>query len=481
MLGKRLITIVLSTVLLGLAATTAGAHGRVAEPVPGKARGVTATVAHQRVAALAARDYSAAHIRGGHPPRGWVGSRLLNPRTDDWEPAVAADPHAPYVYMLTTRFGAGKTCPGRCPTPYIVLTVSSDGGRTWGPQRPLCVCKGASTQYDPTIEVVPGTGAVYAAFLNGTANNPFSTAFVKSTDHGRTWSAPVKVYGNVAWTDKPEVTMDGSGRDVFVSWNGPTNGDLYVGVSHDAGATWTPHRLTGSRRYYYAYDARTLPDGTVVFAQSSLRYTANGGVTGQVWHHLVVSHDNGATWSNTVVAKVPVGEACVAAGCGPDFYLGQASVAPVQRRHLVFAYEGPTRTGRPQRVFVTRTNNFGRRWSTPVALSARGEDATGPRLASTGAGGDVRIWYMQTSGHDNPNAWNVWYRQSHNGGRSWSAPVRLDDAPPGAAGYVRAHGFGEIYGDYGEAAITSSGATIAVWGEGYSYNGPGGTWFNLQR
>ena len=48
-------------------------------------------------------------------------------------------------------------------------------------------------------------------------------------------------------------------------------------------------------------------------------------------------------------------------------------------------------------------------------------------------------------------------------------------------GYVRAHGFGEIYGDYGEAAITSSGATIAVWGEGYSYNGPGGTWFNLQR
>ena len=215
MLGKRLITIVLSTVLLGLAATTAGAHGRVAEPVPGKARGVTATVAHQRVAALAARDYSAAHIRGGHPPRGWVGSRLLNPRTDDWEPAVAADPHAPYVYMLTTRFGAGKTCPGRCPTPYIALTVSSDGGRTWGPQRPLCVCQGASTQYDPTIEVVPGTGAVYAAFLNGTANNPFSTAFVKSTDHGATWSAPVKVYGNVAWTDKPEVTMSRLGPRTF--------------------------------------------------------------------------------------------------------------------------------------------------------------------------------------------------------------------------------------------------------------------------
>ena len=474
--------IVLSIVLLGLAAATAGAHVRAGHTVRGKARGATAAVAHRRLEALAAAGHPTAPARhgGGRHARGWVGSQLLNPRTDDWEPAVAADPHAPYVYMLTTRFGAGKTCPGNCPTPYIVLTVSSDGGHTWSAQRPLCVCEGASEQYDPTIEVVPNTGAVYAAFLNGAGNNPFSTVFIKSTDHGQSWSKPVKVYGNVAWTDKDEVTMDSSGRDVYVSWNGPTNGDLYVGVSHDFGVTWTQHRLTHSRRYYYAYDARTLRDGTVVFAQSSLVYKGNG-VTGQVWHHLVVSHDNGATWSNTVVAKVPVGQACVAAGCPSDFYIGQASVAPVQRRHLVFAYEGPNRTGGPQRVYVVRTNDFGRRWSTPMALSVQGEDATGPRLASTGRGGDVRIWYMQTSGHDNPDAWNVWFRESRNGGRSWSAPVRLDDAPPGAAGYIYAHGFGEIYGDYGEAAVTSTGKTIAVWGEAYSYNGPGGTWFNLQR
>jgi hypothetical protein len=30
-------------------------------------------------------------------------------------------------------------------------------------------------------------------------------------------------------------------------------------------------------------------------------------------------------------------------------------------------------------------------------------------------------------------------------------------------------------------AITDAGDSIAVWGEGYSYNGPGGTWFNRQR
>jgi hypothetical protein len=146
----------------------------------------------------------------------------------------------------------------------------------------------------------------------------------------------------------------------------------------------------------------------------------------------------------------------------------------------VFAFEGPAVDGGPQRVQVSTSSDEGRTWSAPVALSVSGEDATAPRLASAGSG-DTRIWYMQTSGGDNPDAWNVWYRSSSNGGRSWSTPVKIDDAPAGAAGYVNANGFDEIYGDYGEIAVTSAGKTIAVWGEGFSYTGPGGTWFNLQK
>ena len=39
------------------------------------------------------------------PASGWVGSRLLSANTDDWEPAVATDQKAPWVYLLTTRYG----------------------------------------------------------------------------------------------------------------------------------------------------------------------------------------------------------------------------------------------------------------------------------------------------------------------------------------------------------------------------------------
>ena len=137
----------------------------------------------------------------------------------------------------------------------------------------------------------------------------------------------------------------------------------------------------------------------------------------------------------------------------------------------MFAYEGPRAAGGPQQVYVSASPDEGRTWSAGLPISVVGEDATQPRLASFG--GSTRIWYMQTAGGDNPDAWNVWYRSSADGGATWSAPVKISDAPAGAAGYVGADGFAEVYGDYGEIGVTNVGKTIATWGEGFSYTGPG--------
>jgi hypothetical protein len=430
--------------------------------------------------ARAAGTFGKPFVSTSSSSAGWTGSQLMNPATDDWEPAVAADPNAPYVYLITTRYGQPKTCPSHCPTPYIALTVSSDGGHTWGPQVPLCVCRGSKAQYDPTIEVVPNTGAVYSAFLNADRAGGFSTVFIRSTDHGATWTDPVHVYGKVSWTDKPEVTTNATGEDVYVSWNGPQGGDLYIGQSHDAGRTWTQQKLTSTKRYYYAYDGRVLPDGTVVFSESSETYSGSTKVAGSVWHHAIISRDRGATWENIVVAKGPVGEPCVAEGCSPDFYTGQTSVVSDAAGHLVFAYESPEVAGGPQRIFVKTSSDEGRTWSAATALSVSGENATGPRLASSG-NGDVRMWYMRTERGDDADAWNVWYRSSRDGGKTWSSAVKLNDAGGGSAGYVNPDGsFQEVYGDYGEIAVTSQGKTFAAWGEGFSWLGPGGTWFDLQ-
>jgi hypothetical protein len=104
--------------------------------------------------------------------------------------------------------------------------------------------------------------------------------------------------------------------------------------------------------------------------------------------------------------------------------------------------------------------------------------AIAPAMESRGHG-DVRMDYFQTAGHGNVDEWNVWYRSSTNGGATWSSPVKISDANGGAA-YKSAAGFLEPYGDYSEMAITSRGKTVAAWGEGNSYYGPGGVWVNRQ-
>jgi hypothetical protein len=402
---------------------------------------------------------------------GWAGEQLMNVSTDDWEPAVAADPNAPFVYILTTRY-APKPCPGNCPSPWMALEVSSDGGATWSQGVPLCACKG-SGQFDPIIEVVPNTGQVYALYMNG-----YNVVFTKSTNHGQTWSVPVKTYGHVSWNDKPVLAMSNDGVHVYVSWNGPNAGDPWVAQSHDGGATWTQTKLVDGPRYFFAYDADVLPNGTVVFSESSILYGGQGSTpSGQVEHRVFVSSNQGGSWQNVLVDSVEIGESCVAAGCSSDFYIGHSGVSADASGNLVMVYDGATTPGGKQLSFAKRSTNGGLTWSARTTLSTVGEQSTAPTVESRGAG-DVRTWYAQTNG-GNHDAWNIWYRSSADGGVTWTAPVNISDATSGA-GYKTAAGFLEFYGDYGEIDITSAGKTIGVWSEGFSYTGPGGTWFNRQ-
>jgi hypothetical protein len=418
-------------------------------------------------------EFGQAQTIQGTPAPGWAGEEVMNPGTDDWEPAIAADPNLPFVYILTTRYGEPRPCQGKCPVPHIALEVSDDGGLTWSEGRPICGCKGAKGQFDPIIEVVPDTGHVYAVWMND-----FNVVFSRSTDHGETWSTPVPTWGNVAWNDKPALGTSVGGRHVYISWNGPTGGDPWVAQSHDFGQTWTQTKLVDGRRYFFAYDAAVLRNGTVVFSESSLDYSGPGGsAVGAVRHHAFISRDGGRTWTNRVIDQVQLGEACVSEGCYDDFYAGQTAVSRDADGDLVYVYAGATVAGGKQRIWVRRSTDRGQTWSARTGVSPVGEMATGPAVEATG-NNRARLWFMRTTG-GNHDRWNVWYRSSTDLGASWSAPVKISDATSGAE-YKTDGGFLDVYGDYGEIAVTSGGKTIGVWGEGFSWLGPGGSWFNRE-
>jgi hypothetical protein len=410
---------------------------------------------------------------------GWAGEIPFEASApDDWEPAIAADPGSAFVYALVTRYGTGKPpgCQGNCPNPWIALRISSDGGATWGGTKALCPCKG-SGQFDPIIEVVPSNGNVYAVYMNG-----YNVMFTKSTTHGSSWSAPVKTYGNVSWNDKPVVAVSDDGQDVYISFNGPTGGDPWAVVSHDAGATWSQTKLVDSNRYYFAFDADVAPNGTVYFAETSILYGGGGNKgtipSDTIDEHVFILRPGQTEWEDHLVASIQPGLACTADGCPPDFYLGHSALSVDANNNVVLLYDGATTVGGLQRIYSQRSTDGGVTWLGNVFLSPATEEATSPAVESR-LSGDVRAWWMQTAGNGNVDEWDVWYSTSTNGGGAWSAPVKLSDAGGGAA-YKTAAGFLEVYGDYGEIAITNAGKTIAIWGEGLSYTGPGGVWFNRQ-
>ena len=200
------------------------------------------------------------------PAPGWAGARIVHPRRDDWEPAVAADPNAPWVYIMVARYGA-PYCP-RCPVPSMTFERSRDGGKTWSKARPVCRCAGTPWQADPIIEVVPDTGSVYAIWMD-----TWNVVFSRSDDHGRTWTDPVSTKGRVPWNDKPALVVSDDGQRVWVTWNGPTGGDAFVARSSDGGASWSRRRVVDSDRYYFAYDGAVSTDGAVVLSQSSISYS----------------------------------------------------------------------------------------------------------------------------------------------------------------------------------------------------------------
>ena len=406
-----------------------------------------------------------------HPAEGWEGERLMHRTGDDWEPAIAADPNAPWVYLLHNRYGGRDACANDCPDPAMILHVSNDGGRTWKPERYLCVCKGWNAQYDPLIEVVPESGDVVAVWMN-----QFKIHFSRSTDHGKTWSKAVLVHPNVRWGDKPNFTVSPDGQDVYVQFNGPTGGDVYAAASHDGGATWTTTQITDTGRYYFAYGGAVQPDDSVVFSQASFSYTGPGGAAeGTQNVHVFRSEDGGATWSELVIEELELGRECVSQGCYGDYYDSGPALAQDANGDLVFVYNGASEHFGPQAVFARSSTDGGVTWSEPVQLSKPGINSAFPAAVGDGDDG-VRVWFMS----QRDRRWKVWYRTSADLGQTWSARERLSDAVSGTA-YKHPKGFNEVYGDYGEIAITNEGHTVATWGEGTSYFGPGGIWFNRER
>ena len=412
---------------------------------------------------------------------GWAGEQLVDTVADDWEPAIAADPAAPFVYLLDHALRHHQAVPRQLPDPWIALEISSDGGATWTRRRPLCACKGWRP-VRPDHRGRAGHGASVYAHVHERLQRD-----VHEVDQSR---LDVDRAGQGLRQRRPGMTSRCSrsattAGDVYIPFNGPTGGDPWLAQSHDFGVTWSQVKLVNSNRYYFAFDADVAADGTVYLAAEldpvRRRRQQGHDPNGAIDEHVFVSTQQRRDLRGpSRRRRSSPGIACTPAGCPPDFYLGHIALTvdgdgprrlPVRRRDECRRPPDDHRaSGRPNAGAVLDPGRSSSR------RPARRGDA--PAIESRGSG-DVRAWYAQTTA-----AATSMPGTPTTGARPTAAsPGRrrsnISDATSGAA-YKSAAGYLEVYGDYGEIAITSAGKTIAVWGEGTSYIGPGGVWFNRQ-
>jgi hypothetical protein len=385
---------------------------------------------------------------------GWAGETILSsPSTGDgWEPAIAADPSAPYVYTGWMQYAGNKVS--------IYIRVSSDGGATWG--MPKALAPSNQGQYDISLATT-ASGAVYASYMQGN-----HIMFTKSTTHGATFTAPLQVSGGT-WADKPWLATSATGTDVYITWT--TRGNLYAVDSHNSGASFSsPLQVTNeSNIYYYSNGGTVLPNGTALMVGSE--YPENGNNTkntGPVPIVVLRTSNGGTSWTRTVADTLNTGATFATSSV--------TTIASDANGTAVLVYSGSTAVGANGHVYFKRSTDSGMTWgaATELTTSAGGADATSVAAAGKGNGLFTVTWMDARGG-----GWNVWQRGSTDGGVTWSADAKVSDATTGAP-YKTSAGFGLPYGDYDMVALNSANKTVAVSGEGDSSQLHGDIWVNRQ-
>lgn len=377
---------------------------------------------------------------------------------DDWEPAVAADPGAPYVYQMTTRFTGSPA--------EIVFRRSVDGGATWEADQVFMPNSG-----DPMLEVADD-GTVYAL---GIVGNQWDLLLKRSFDYGVTWTDPLDVIGGRGpdtWGDRPVLVVSPDGQDVYVAYN---RGDIFVVASHDGGATFdTEVQVTDNGRQWFTSAGAVAPNGDVYFAAADYTYD----YTGQTYINVLRSTDGGVSWTITLLdASAESSDCSMIDGCYFNFLGPEIGLAIDVNGLIMIAYNAGDVDLQPHTLWA-RTSSDGVVWSdgTEISSGIAGVNNAFPAMvASRTVPGDFRVvWQDDREG--NMTAWNTWMVNTMDGGATWSESELLSDLDFGAP-YKGPLGYSFVYGDYFEIAVDGDDVNHIIWGAGTSYTGPGGSWY----
>ena len=242
-----------------------------------------------------------------------------------------------------------------------------------------------------------------------------------SSDNGASWDPPQPLLTSSIGQFDAQIKVDPIDRQtLYASWMQGRH-DIIVARSQDFGRSW-----------YFAvaeHSAEVIIDKPVLAIRGPNVYVSfNHDQTLSV----AASHDYAQNFSSTVLNP----------GAGPGWSLAAgATVDPVG--NVYFSWTAYARTdllSRPVEVFVSRSADGGRNWSTtPIDVSSAAPDcpaqvcsagflASQMALASDDAGVIYAVW---NSGSVIGGPQRIYFSSSTNAGENWSTKVDVSNAPVG--------------------------------------------------
>lgn len=300
-------------------------------------------------------------------------------------PDVAFGPDGTLYVLYVSLEGQGNTPAA------LWLSTSTDGGRSLG--APVAIA--GELTFQPRLAVA-GDGTVHVVWLAADSvglnqiSGPARVVAIRSTDGGRTFSAPVQVSDpgrERVGAASPVVDSDGglvvlyedftTDRRDFLGLQGPVAEDpfaLVVSRSDDGGQSFAPgvvleSELVPTRRFLVF-----LPEypSLAIGADDQLYVSWADGRNADEDVFLRHSSDGGATWDDAVMVNDnPVGD-------GTDQYLPRVAVAPNGRVDVLFYDRRSDTADMLTDVFLASADGPGEAFTNRRVSSQSFSSAVGP-------------------------------------------------------------------------------------------------------
>ena len=363
------------------------------------------------------------------------------------EPSIAVDPTAPNRIAIGWRQFDNVASNFR----QGGFSFSRDGGRTWAA---MDVLEAGIFRSDPVLGAGPD-GTFYYLSLEVTPQNDFFTQMFISSDGGATWPSENFAFGG----DKQWFAIDTTGGvgngNIYQAWNVAGN-EFFPATfnrSVDGGFTWdTPFQIDPNSIAFPVFGLIAVgPDGAVYVAGAQ-----NAAVSDTFWvvRSSSVQNPLGDIGSFELITDIDMGgDLIIGAGPNPAGLAGQvnididASGGPNHGNVYVLCSVDPPFLD-PMDVHFIRSTDGGRTFSAPVRVNDDSPLTNAWQWfgqMSVAPNGRIDVVFNDTRNSGQANVSELFYTFSTDGGLTWAPNVQVSPSFDSHVGWPNQNKIGDYY------------------------------------